>query len=579
MITIPGYEIHEVILEDQHIVVAYASCTQTKRKVIVKMVKEGPRTIIENAKLMHEFEIASSLDIPEIVKPLSLLKQGNSMIIILQSIKGVTLRHYFRSYRVSFRDFVQLAIRISCVMDKLNQHNILHMNISPDTIVIEPVSTGIYVTGFGYAIRSEDGGQHIRNTPLLEGSPPYMSPERIGRINDTIDVRSDLYSLGVALYELLSGRKPFHANDPLEWAHAHLAIKPLPLVRETTPIPESISRILLKLLAKTVEERYQNPSKLIQDLEECLYQLETGESCESKEAVFHYELSLGDRHVQRLDSRLHLTKEQASVTQSKTNVPITRSGYAQMLDLAALMKASKAFSEEKDPERLMHTLMNIILEDAGAQRGCLIGITEEALYIEAVVEAGGGAAILDTIPLDEYDGVFHEFVRCVAATRELIIINDAYRKGRFVNASYVVRCRPKSLLGLPIYIQGRLAGILYLENNLTRGAFAFDSHEVLHMLASQAFYVKKQRSSLKGARRLKDSEYILSPSANLLTERELEIVRLMAAGLSNKEIAARLFIATGTVHVHIKHIYAKLKVNRRIQAVTKAAALGLLEDI
>ncbi|NME98746.1 protein kinase domain-containing protein [Aneurinibacillus aneurinilyticus] len=569
MFTVPGYEIHEVILEDQHIVVAYATCTQTACNVIVKMVKEGPRTIIENAKLMHEFEIAGVLDIPEIVKPLSLLRQGNSLVIILQSIKGVTLRHYFRSHRVSSRNFVQLAIRILRVLDKLNQHHVLHMNIRPDTIIIEPNSTHIYVTGFGYAVRTE--GER-RNIPLLEGSPPYMSPERNARMNGMIDVRSDLYSLGITFYELLSGRMPFHASDPLEWAHAHLAIEPLPLAGKSPPIPESISRIILKLLAKTAEERYQSPGQLIEDLEKCLHQLEAEEIYESgKNALQH--------NMPRLDSRLRLTKERTSVTKTESSVPVISFGYARMLDLAALMKASKAFSEEKEPEQLMRTLMNIILEDAGAQRGCLVRVIGEALYVEAAVEAGGGVAIFETVPLDEYDGVCHELVRCVAVTKDLVIVNDAYKEGKFVNTSYVVRRRPKSLLGLPIYIQGILTCILYLENNLIRGAFGFDSYEVLHMLASQAVYVKKQQFSSEGIRKLKNGGHIFSPSTHLLTDREIEVIRLMAVGLSNKEIAERLFIATGTVHVHIKHIYAKLKVNRRVQAVTQAAVLGLLEDI
>lgn len=574
MITVTGYQIHQVIFQDPTIIVCHATSDEHACEVLLKIVKEGHRAIIENAKVINEYEIAGSLNIQGVIKPIALLRQGNVLVLASEWVHGLTLRHFAQSGRISIPVFLKIAIQIARVLEQLHKLHIVHMNIRPDTIVVVTSSLRVSLTGMGHSVLSMDGGRQARNIPLIEGSPPYMAPERTGQLNRVVDGGTDLYSLGVTFYEMLAGQLPFHAKDPLEWAHAHLAKTPLPLLTFNSQVPAIIDEIIMKLLEKTIDRRYKSAYGLRMDLENCLQQWEANGGCErfmiaQQDGPLLLEINsdFSDRPV--------ILSERSEYETSETS-----NGYAQVLELAAVMRASQAFSEETDSYHLLYKLMSILIEVAGAQRGCFVAIRSAELYVEQIVEAeSSGQPLRGGIPLSQYENVCQNLISYVAIKRHFVILEDAVREGLFTQDPYVQLHKPKSVLGLPIIAQGELQGVLYLENNLTSGVFAAERLGVLHMLASQINYVQRLLGYYGSSQSIQEPKFggaLTSPTIPL-TEREIEVLQWMAAGLSNKEIAVRLVMSAGTVKVHMRNLFSKLHVNNRVKAVTVATQLNLLQ--
>ncbi|MFM1653571.1 protein kinase domain-containing protein [Brevibacillus sp. B_LB10_24] len=581
MFTIPGYRFQELILEEPHMFVCRAFSEQNSSYVTMKIVKDGPRSIIENAKLMHEYEIAGNLHIRGVLKPYSLMRQGNVLVLTYEWVNGLTLQHYFQTCAVPLPLFLQLAIKTCKILDNLHQQQIIHMNIRPETLILSPSSQRIYITGFGHAITTARQDQTRRSIPMMEGSPPYMSPERTRRMSWGIDGRSDLYSLGITFYELLTGILPFYGKDPVEWAHAHLAKQPLPFP-DGVSIPPIVGAIIYKLLRKNPSERYQSVRGLIADLNRCLAGWEKNGTWD------HFELGMHDAANAELFAYPGQTDSGDRgilAANSDPNEPkaVDSPGveYSQLIDLAAVMKASQAFSQEMDLDALLQKLMTIILENAGGQKAFLLSVRDGQMYVEAVAKAGERVnSPGESAPLSKYgDQLCQAIVQFVAKTSEEFILNDAACPAWCLQDPYIVQMQPKSILGLPIPIQGTLAGVLYIENNLIQSAFSQDRIHILQMLASQIMYVQKmQRSFAKQAKQEQTKKQLLSEINHPLTEREREVLLLLAEGLSNSEVAEALFLATETVKIHLKKIFYKLQVNNRTKAVAKARLLGLLQD-
>lgn len=576
MLTVTGYHIQQVIFEDPTIIVCHAFSEEHACDVLLKIVKEGHRAIIENAKLINEYEIAGSLHMPGIIKPIALLRQGNGLVLASEWVHGLTMRHFAQGVPLAIPVFLKLAVQIAKILEGLHKQHIVHMNIRPDTIVVVPSSLKVSLTGMGHSVLSMDGGRQARNMPLIEGSPPYMAPERTGQLNRVVDGSTDLYSLGVTLYEMLSGGLPFHARDPLEWAHAHLAKKPHSLSARNPEVPAIIEEIIMKLLEKTVERRYLSALGLRMDLELCLQKWEESQGFDAFEIGRHDGPMLLDISGEDEDRVGDAAGHQAPILHpSEAESGGASSGYAQVLELAAVMRASQAFSEERDSAHLLYKLMSITVEVAGAQRGCFIAVRSAELYVEQAVDTDSGKdSLKGSVPLSQYEEICQNLVSYVAIKRQFVILEDAAGAGLFTQDPYVIKHKPKSVLGLPIIAQGELQGVLYLENNFSCGVFAPERLGVLHMLASQINYVQRLLGYYGGPHHIQEPKLggALAAPMQPLTEREIEVLQWMAAGLSNK-----LVMSAGTVKVHMRNLFAKLQVNNRVKAVAVATQLNLLQ--
>jgi predicted ATPase len=170
--------------------------------------------------------------------------------------------------------FLRLAIGVAAALGKVHQRGLIHKDIKPANILVNTASGGVRLTGFGLTSRLPRERQSPEPPEVIAGTFAYMAPEQTGRMNRSIDSRSDLYSLGVTLYEMLTSSLPFTANDPMEWVHCHIARQAMPPSERLRYVPTAVSAIIMKLLAKTAEERYQTATGLEHDLRRCLTQFE-----------------------------------------------------------------------------------------------------------------------------------------------------------------------------------------------------------------------------------------------------------------------------------------------------------------
>jgi PAS domain S-box-containing protein len=170
--------------------------------------------------------------------------------------------------------FLRFAVGFAAALGKLHQQGLIHKDIKPANLLADSVSGAVWLTGFGIASRLPRERQSAEPPEMIAGTLAYMAPEQTGRMNRSIDSRSDLYSLGMTFYEMLTGVLPFSASDPMEWVHCHIARKPLTPDQYVKEIPASLSAIVMKLLEKTAEERYQTAAGIAGDLQHCLMEWE-----------------------------------------------------------------------------------------------------------------------------------------------------------------------------------------------------------------------------------------------------------------------------------------------------------------
>ncbi len=220
-------------------------------------------------RLAHEYSFKDELDTTWAVRPLELVRDPGQSILVLEDPGGELLGELLGPPMEVGR-FLRLAVGIAAALGKVHQHGLIHKDIKPANILVNTVSGEARLTGFGIASRLPRERPPPDPPEVIAGTLAYMAPEQTGRINRSVDSRSDLYSLGVTLYEMLTGGLPFTASDPMEWVHCHMARQPHAPSERASGIPDVLSSIVMKLLAKTAEERYQTAGGVEADLRRCL---------------------------------------------------------------------------------------------------------------------------------------------------------------------------------------------------------------------------------------------------------------------------------------------------------------------
>lgn len=217
-------------------------------------------------RIAHEFGLKDELHSSWAVRPLEMVREGGQVQLLLEDCGGEPLVRLLVA-PMETSTFLQHAISIAVALGKLHLRGLVHKDIKPSHILVNCADREARLTGFGLASRLP----RERQAPeAIAGTLAYMAPEQTGRMNRSIDSRSDLYSFGVTLYQMLTGSLPFTASDPMEWVHCHIAKKPLPPRLRVETVPQVLSDIVMKLLAKTAEERYQTATGVEHDLRRCL---------------------------------------------------------------------------------------------------------------------------------------------------------------------------------------------------------------------------------------------------------------------------------------------------------------------
>ena len=225
-------------------------------------------------KMEHEYSLRNELESAWAVRPTALSEHRGQMTLVLEDPGGETLDRFVRQ-PMEIAHFLHLAVDLATALCGLHKRDLIHKDVKPANVVVDPAAGRLRLLGFGIASRIPRERQTPGPPEFIAGSLPYMAPEQTGRMNRSIDSRSDLYALGVTLYEMLTGVLPFTATDPMEWVHCHIARQPVPPSERLNGIPSPVSAIIMKLLAKTPEERYQTAAGATSDLRRCLAEWET----------------------------------------------------------------------------------------------------------------------------------------------------------------------------------------------------------------------------------------------------------------------------------------------------------------
>ncbi|MCA1491469.1 AAA family ATPase [Ensifer sp. NBAIM29] len=220
-------------------------------------------------RLAHEYELKDDLDGAWAAQPLEFVRKGGRTMLVLDDPGGEPLARLLDG-PMEIGDFLRIAIGVASTLCKVHRRGLVHKDIKPANILVSGASEEVRLIGFGIASRLSRERQAPEPPETIAGTLAYMAPEQTGRMNRSVDHRSDFYALGVTFYQMLTGVLPFAAADPMEWVHCHLARKPLPPQERRKEVPGVISAIIMKLLAKTAEQRYQTAAGLEHDLRRCL---------------------------------------------------------------------------------------------------------------------------------------------------------------------------------------------------------------------------------------------------------------------------------------------------------------------
>lgn len=268
MTGLPGYTIHEIIYENDRRQVCRGQNGPARTPVIIKTLKEEGADPAHIAGLVHEYEITRNLDIPGVMRPEKLDRTGAFPALVMEDTGAVSLKTYLEKTPPDLAAFFSIARQLAGILGRIHEKGVIHRDLKPGHILIHPQTGLVHIIDFSAAVRFSPENLVIPFSGTPAGTPAYMSPEQTGRINRRVDPRSDFYSLGVVCYEMLTGQLPFQADDPIQWVHAHMAQKPQPPGEINPSVPPALSGIILKLLAKTPEERYQSAAGLLWDLAE-----------------------------------------------------------------------------------------------------------------------------------------------------------------------------------------------------------------------------------------------------------------------------------------------------------------------
>jgi predicted ATPase/class 3 adenylate cyclase len=261
-----GYRLTERLARGAQDHTYRAICLDDDSRVIIRAVKhdEGPRAA---ARLEREFQLTRDLTVEGVSRPVVMESTGDWALLVFPDDRRETLDRYLDGRSMPLESFFEVGLQLVRILGRLHARNILHKDIKPAHILIDPATLSVELTGFGIAaVIASETALNLAPTEL-EGTLAYISPEQTGRMNRSIDARSDIYSLGISFYEMLTDCLPFQAEDPAELVHHHIARTPEE-PRELNPaIPAMLSRLVMKMIAKDPEDRYQSAAGLEHDLQ------------------------------------------------------------------------------------------------------------------------------------------------------------------------------------------------------------------------------------------------------------------------------------------------------------------------
>ena len=406
-----SYKIGKILHEGKTTLSYLSEEIETGRLVMVKVLKEGVNSPADVNLLDNEYQRTHTLSIQGVCKALKREKIEGKEALVLEYFNGEPITSYFFGQRRSIAEFLSVGIKILQILEELHLKNIIHKNLCGDHILINPENRQIKLIDFEIATQIYGQVPNQVHSGELEGPFTHISPEQTGRMNRVIDARSDLYSLGVTFYEMLTGELPFSGSDPMELIHAHIARQPVPPWKKRAAVPRQVSNIVMRLLEKNVEDRYQSAFGVRSDLEKCLSLLQDhstilsfplGEADFTGRLVFPVKLFGREHHTKRLLDIFH------RVSQGSTELLLIQ-GQAGAGKTALVNKIQSpvsqnggVFIEGKFDRMMVHTPYIAWIQAITGLVNQLLMLPPQSLQIwkKCILEATGsiGKVLADVVP-------------------------------------------------------------------------------------------------------------------------------------------------------------------------------------
>ncbi|MEX3928369.1 ATP-binding protein [Paraburkholderia sp. BR10936] len=429
-------------------------------------------------RLEHEYSLEPELSSDWAARPIALLHFEGSTTLVLEDPGGEPL-DCLVGHPLDIPSFLRVGIALAQALDRMHERGLMHLDIRPANVVVDVVRGHAWLTGFSIALRHPREHRLPDRPEIIAGTPAYMAPEQTGRMNRCVDSRSDLYALGVTLYEILTGALPFATKDPIELIDCHVARQPISPSDGPTGAPLQISSVLMKLLAKTAEERYQTAAGVAADLGKCLAAWEAAAQIETLDSG---QRGPGLALAAQFEERHPELRERAPAALLPTIEAST-----EQIDLGTVVRMSQAIASEIVSDKLIETLMVLAVEHAGADYGLLVSPQEGKLRVEAEASVDRGAVRVHIVPAPVTSAKAPVFIlNQVARSKQPAIVDDVRTLGAQPADAYFSHKPVRSILCLPLIKQAELIGMLYLENSLASHAFQPARIAVLELLSSQA---------------------------------------------------------------------------------------------
>jgi len=402
-----------------------------------------------------------------VIEATSLEEENGHPVMCLEDFGGTSLAQLLRTGQWHRGHFRNTAIGILEILCGIHDLGVIHKDLNPSNILINPYTEELRIIDFGIATES-DGETSEHQEPGISGTLAYLAPEQTGRSHRTLDRRTDFYSLGVTFFELVTGELPFHSEEPMDLVHLHITREPAKPRERDEHIPEALSDLISSMLAKNPEDRPADAETLLGSLRALPPMFQ------DEDDVVPY------RGVATRLGSLSLT------TAPTTHGP--HKLWGDMLDYTSLLKSSRAISSEIVLEDLIERLVTVLLENAGAQRGVLLLEKEGSFFIEAD-GSDQEVTLTNAITLEDpraAEIIPLSLVCSVIDQKQNLILEGPESYGVYGEDPYFRDHGPVSILCTPILGQGKTLGLIYLENYLVRGMFLQERSEVVRVLAAQA---------------------------------------------------------------------------------------------
>ncbi|PWK04967.1 AAA family ATPase [Tumebacillus permanentifrigoris] len=340
MFTVAEYQVQTQLHREKKTVLYRAQSQTAQGPVLIKTFQADYPAPQEILQLKREYEVTRRAVSPGVIAPLALEPYQHTWLLKLEDCGGETLEQVLTEGPMNLFLFLEIAIRLADAVLHLHRKNIIHKDIKPANILVNREQELVKLTNFASASLLSGERTDLVQPDLLEGSLPYMSPEQTGRLNRPTDFRSDLYALGVTFYEMLTGQRPFSAEDPVHLIYQHLSVEAVPPTVLNPLLPFTLSDLICKCLAKNAEDRYQSAYGLKYDLEKCLRQLTIGGRIE------HFPVGEADRaeHFRIPDALYGREREIQTLCQAYERV--CQGGYEGMLVIGAAGLGKSTLGQE-----------------------------------------------------------------------------------------------------------------------------------------------------------------------------------------------------------------------------------------